>query len=396
MKKILFLIPADGSAHTLWDGSVIRTGGVGVSGTHQSTVIAAEQLVRAGHQVCVMNYCNDVEVNGVRYISSLQELGSVEDIECAVVPPWFGNVQALCSVLKHLKHVVVWFHCPFLSVVRDLPFQVRHALPGAKVSFMHVSEWSRMNVLKEVRPELMALVHKQMTTPNALMVDVMPPVDEVVAGTRPNNFVFFACFERGGKVAQRVHAELVGRGGSWAGSSFITSQYGNKGTQSDKTSLMAKLRGARYFVYPLVLPPEGAYSVHRDTFGCVVAEALAMGVEVITYPVAALGEYYGKEIHAIPFPEGITRSTFDDQVPDPLLPQLYSDAQVKIIADMVARLDETWDSAERRDKRAQDACRVRERYGPEAAGIKWTEFVRELETGVAPSSTGASVRRKIL
>jgi glycosyltransferase involved in cell wall biosynthesis len=44
--------------------------------------------------------------------------------------------------------------------------------------------------------------------------------------------------------------------------------------------------------------------VHKDTFSCVVAEALALGTSVVTYPLGALPENFDKYVHWLDFPAG--------------------------------------------------------------------------------------------
>ena len=57
----------------------------------------------------------------------------------------------------------------------------------------------------------------------------------------------------------------------------------------DKKTLFTHLAESEYFIYPLYTPYK---DVHKDTFACTVAEALALGVIVVTYPLGALPEIY--------------------------------------------------------------------------------------------------------
>jgi glycosyltransferase involved in cell wall biosynthesis len=59
---------------------------------------------------------------------------------------------------------------------------------------------------------------------------------------------------------------------------------------------------SEYFVYPLYTPYQ---DVHKDTFSCVVAEAIALGCIVITYPLGALPENFDDYCQWLDFPEGI-------------------------------------------------------------------------------------------
>lgn len=63
----------------------------------------------------------------------------------------------------------------------------------------------------------------------------------------------------------------------------------------DKLGVLRAMRRASYFLYPLTLSPSSDYpgSVHKDTFALCVAEALAMGVIVVTWPVSTFIIMFG-------------------------------------------------------------------------------------------------------
>jgi hypothetical protein len=185
--------------------------------------------------------------------------------------------------------------------------------------------------------------------PNHIITDqIVCPMNT----TREKALCFFACFERGGQVAQKVLDRLVqiDASESW-NPRVVVSQYGHADQQLDKKRLMTILNNTRYFVYPLVLPPNGGFSVHRDTYACCVAEALAMGVEVFSYPIAALAEHYADMIHWIPFPDGITAESINVSLNSPYLPRLFDDEQVERIARFVLETDKEYHSQDRIDKR---------------------------------------------
>jgi glycosyltransferase involved in cell wall biosynthesis len=77
----------------------------------------------------------------------------------------------------------------------------------------------------------------------------------------------------------------------------------NKHNGVDKKTLFTHLAESTYFVYPLYTPYK---DVHMDTFSCVVAEAIALGCTVLTYPLGALPENFDGYVHWLPQPEGPT------------------------------------------------------------------------------------------
>ncbi len=67
----------------------------------------------------------------------------------------------------------------------------------------------------------------------------------------------------------------------------------------DKLTLYRHLAEAEYFLYPLYTPYN---DVHKDTFSCVVADAIALGCTPVTYPLGALPENFDGYCHWVPFP----------------------------------------------------------------------------------------------
>jgi glycosyltransferase involved in cell wall biosynthesis len=62
------------------------------------------------------------------------------------------------------------------------------------------------------------------------------------------------------------------------------------GRSLSKRALAELVASAEFFVYPLVLQ---SGRVHHDTFACVVLEALAGSVDVVTWDAACLREVFG-------------------------------------------------------------------------------------------------------
>lgn len=368
MKHVLFLIPQDKNNHSLWDGKAVRNGGVGVSGTHQSYVMVAEQMMKNKtiQQAYIHNYCNDTVVNEVMYLSDTQSISHL--VDAIVVPPWYckstNSFTDLCNVYPNLKTIVVWFHYHLLE--HGIALSIINSPSTLDIVFVHLSQWSKNNIMKMSPPNILARVSKNFVIPNALMTDALPTYTDTI---HPCNATFTACFERGGEVAQRVWNKVKKQNpGKWG--EFTSYAYTDTSNQRDKLQIFDALGNARYFIYPLVLPPGlSSYSVHRDTFGCAVAEAIACGVEVISYPVGALEEHFSDMIHWIPFPLGLTKEDINQSITDPRIPELFGDLQVNIIASMLETLDASYE--QRVNKRAKDAERVRSMFHANKIGEMW-------------------------
>jgi len=78
----------------------------------------------------------------------------------------------------------------------------------------------------------------------------------------------------------------------------------------DKKTLFTHLSESEYFIYPLYTPYK---DVHKDTFACTVAEALALGVIVVTYPLGALPENYKDYCVWLDAPEGVDMDKIQEE-----------------------------------------------------------------------------------
>jgi glycosyltransferase involved in cell wall biosynthesis len=204
--------------------------------------------------------------------------------------------QRVISLLNPDKtRVCIMLHC-FLSCYEQVdityaPFKVDVICPSDFVYHHHV-EWmlpNRMTTILNGVPDL--FLEDQCQEPRH----------------RPGQWIFFACYERGGSLARRVFASVRASLPNAARKMHICS-YADKrldvteeghvwhGSLS-KRELRSVLDECEYFVYPLV-SPEGV--VHHDTFACVIAEALSRGVIVITLDVACIPSLYGDIVVQVP------------------------------------------------------------------------------------------------
>lgn len=365
--NILFHIPFDTVVKNKWDGESARTGGSAVSGTHQSFVLAAEYVAKyTQHSIYFLNNCNNKAYKGVNYVDHQSRLPS--DIHTVVVPNWISHLPL--NNVNSIKHFVVWYQCPGYTqqVHNIIGTLVTHN--RARISFVHISDWSTKNVMT-VFQNFFPL-YQTPKIPNPLMTDCLPANIDFSAA-RPNNTIFIALWERGADVAERCwnKLKLESPGGKWG--EFLKLDYNGASAspKADKTVVFNSYTQARYFIYPLINPKNGL--IHRDTFGCVVAEAIACGVEVLTYPVAALREYYDGLVTWIPFPPATTTSTIDDPIPTPCVPQLGWESQDEHIMRLIKEIDANYDSRE--SLRRERAAKVVEMFNPESCLKPWASMM---------------------
>lgn len=296
------------------DGDSVRVGGVGLSGTDQTFLLMAEYFARGGHLVVFAAPFNSNRAcRGVKYQNHFHGL---EETEVLVIPPWFQQLSELTAKFRRLRYLVVNFQCPTLGIPKEDIDRVLSGNPECRVVHIYPSQWTRQaylfHELQNKRVPRKDLVY-EVCIPNPLMPEVcfsetMRSEEQFAramwAKEASVSMVYLACWERGGEVAERAYLRLLSEMGGRHKVTFSVLDYNRdapRGRICDKSGVRDALERASYFVYPLVLP---SGNVHKDTFACCVAEALANGVIVLTWPVAALPELYKDVVQFLPLPRG--------------------------------------------------------------------------------------------
>ena len=140
----------------------------------------------------------------------------------------------------------------------------------------------------------------------------------------------------------------------------------------DKRTLFRHLAESEYFLYPLYTPYQ---DVHKDTFSCVVAEAIALGVTPITYPLGALPEYFGEYCQWIDAPNG---ANFNEMQKEPLSKDLNGIFKNNIdnIVNKITSLEE---NPELKSKTKRDGSNyILENFNTNKIGNMWTNFIEKL------------------
>jgi hypothetical protein len=384
---VLFVLVGNEGRAGPVNGYTIRDA-VGASGTDQSVVLVAEQLARRGWRAVVASpnsgaCAAGAAVNGVVY-TDLQLTG-VHEREFAVLVNslWVGDPARLPATIT--RAVVSWCHCPYVYARRELRAYLAAAARGGgcgrlRYGVVYPSEWTRRRCARAARE--VSTDAAEAVIPNPLMADVIDEVRAERLPREPRRLVFHADWARGGDVAA---AALGGTG--WPDGRLVSCSYNRQlppGRRIEargalgKRDVLREVARSEYFVYPLVNGERGIGQqhhgqVHKDTFACVVAEACALGAVVLTYPVAGLPDTYGDAVHWLDFPPGVrdARALAEarwSSEPALLRYDHISDALLRLEADpaLCARL------------RARGRALADERFGPEAVGARWHEFLRAL------------------
>lgn len=280
--------------------------GCGFSGTDASLLEISRGLARQGHGVRVLSGgpASKETIEGdsgvVEYLSPepcfLNSADRLEDLARVDV---FVVVYMTCDahpdmldVLKRLTNprlkVFLWCHSIYTTGMITV---LESACMRRQTPFMLVG------VSEFVRTHLAARRAKCVIIPNAINPSIFNMEQREVR--EPLSFVFCASYERGGHIAEEVHKLL--KMTLPMGAMYVSSYCDPAlGPSLSKIALASRMRSSDYMVYPLVL---GQGAVHHDTYACVILEAMACGVLVVTWDVACLRGVYGDLITLVPPPE---------------------------------------------------------------------------------------------
>lgn len=323
----------------------------GVSGTHSTIFYLAEAIAKQKHEVTVIQQHAIFEpkwVNGV-YYQCMEYLPEEDNTQYDVIVFTFKLEDTnIFNKIKNYKKVGFIMNCTELSkftyssyaknwwFYNSPKFSVSSIQQGQyvhhtnfydlidreKLNILYVSENSKLNTffinrrIESVRHHLLynSIDIKDFTNKEGNLYTISNDKKE-------NNFVFFACIERGYNIVFEVAKRFQGK------FNVVASNYDNKKyilknevssnpnistdcscesidgitilhpKNSSKQELFKWNRRSKYFIYPC-FNSEHNY-IHYDTFAYVVLEALLCGTIVIAPKMRVFEELYGDAIYYI-------------------------------------------------------------------------------------------------
>lgn len=307
--RIAIIIIGNTRRNSYLNGYNIRYGGGGASGTDTTSILMAEYLAKQGHEVVVCTdkldepleeecrllgrtYEPGSESYGVKYTNQQFEGIENKEFDILVSMLWFEQYDSLPITVT--KSLIYWGHMQWMYGLDPiLNFATKHNL---SIGVINVSNWQKecsqgiVNHIKTRHPRtLQALI------PNPILDELVREVQSENRPKKKGKFIFHATWPTGGNTALKAVRELDLPGKEFhALDYFLTVDnhtddffYNHKG--SDRKTVFEHLAESEYFIYPL---PTIHKTVRKDTFACTVAEAIAFGVIVLTYPLGALPENF--------------------------------------------------------------------------------------------------------
>jgi len=307
--RIAFIVIGNSRRSNYLNGYNIRYGNGSGSGTDTSCILVAEYLAKQGHDVVFVTdklepqleeeykkrgivYTPGNEFYGVKYTNIDFEGIENKEFDVLISMLWFHDYAKL--PIKVTKSIIYWSHMQWIYGLNEIIDFAKENNLSLRV--VNISEWERkMNndTLEVFRSNYSNT--KTYTIPNPIMDEIVEEVLKKNHIKKPHKFSFHASWARGGNVAIDAVRKLNFKDTEFHAFDYLITihphedNFFHQHDGVDKKTLFTHLAESEYFIYPLYTPYK---NIHKDTFSCVVAEAIALGAIVITYPFGALPENF--------------------------------------------------------------------------------------------------------
>jgi len=308
--RVAFIVIGNSRRSNYLNGDTIRYGGGGGSGTDTSTILVAEYLASQGHEVAFVTdplepglesqyrdrgieFISGRVVKGVQYCNHNFDGVDNREFDVLVSMLWFTKYEELPITVT--KAVMYYSHMQWIYGYEEiLKYAQNRNIP---LGFIHISEWER-SMTDSLIQSAKLRYDKVFSTliPNPVFDEMINEVLQNKPERKSHKFIFHAAWARGGNVAVDAVRQLPYEDKEFHAFDYLMATHAHPDeffhmhNGVDKRTLFTHIAESEYFIYPLYTPYK---DVHKDTFSCVVAEAIALGAIPITYALGALPEYFG-------------------------------------------------------------------------------------------------------
>ena len=391
--RIAFITIGNSRRSNYVNGYTMRYGGGSCSGTDTSVILIAEYLSKFGNDIVVatddlepelkdeyrkseINYDYGYHYNGVSYTNLNFDGISNKKFDILISMLWFENYDLLpISVSNSL---IYWSHMQWIYGIDSIVNYVKkHNL---NLGIVHISDWEKKmtrNVSRTIQENLGEESVKIETIPNPIMDEIIDEILKEKPIKKPHKFIFHASWARGGNIAYSAIDKLTYEDKEFHAFDYLITIPSNdakffyKHDGVDKKTLFKHLAESEYFIYPLYTPYQ---DVHKDTFSCVVAEAIALGVTVITYPLGALYDNYKDYCQWLQLPVGFDLETVQNE---PLTKDL--DGKFKIDENIVHMIHYLEQNPQVKNLVKDNGYNyITSKYKLETIGNMWLNYIKNL------------------
>jgi glycosyltransferase involved in cell wall biosynthesis len=381
--RILFYVIGNSHRSNYLTGDNIRYGGGSASGTDTSSILVAEYLAKIGHDVvfaCEKTLIGETS-RGVKYTNLNLDQIENKEFDILVSMLWVDDYNTIPA--KITKSVIYWSHMQWIYGFDNLTKYTEEN--NLKLGVVHISNWEKFHT----EETYINYPNKNniLTTliPNPVADDIIEKVHSLPIKRRPHKFIFHPAWARGGGIAYDVVNQLPWKDKELHTFSYLMDIDINWGRETsiepdsflkihggvDKLTLFSHLMESEYFVYPLYTPYQ---DVHKDTFSCVIAEAIAMGCIVLTYPLGAVPEYFGDKCVWLDLPDGFS---VEDMQNESLSKDF--DGAFKNTDNIIQKINYLENNPElKQEIRSGSKEYIVSNFSVNKIGVMWQEFIERL------------------
>lgn len=325
--RILFILIGNSRRSNFLNGHSLRYGGAGGSGTDSSTILIAEYLAKQGHDIVIAfekmephlesiyeKFIPGSIVNNVQYtyIDTFEGITNLT-FDILVSSLWFEKYEDL--PVKITKSLIYWSHMQWIYGIAHIEKYVKDN--NISLAIVNISSWQKnmvYGILNHLTKNKQRFI--EVTIPNPIMDDLIVETKTKKLSKKKHKFVFHASWARGGNVAYETVKNLPYEDKELHAFDYLMTIHKYEDpffrihNGVDKSTLFHHIAESEYFIYPLYTIHK---DVHKDTFACVVAEALALDTIVITYPLGALTEYFGDYCVFLDMPKDTDRNIMQSE-----------------------------------------------------------------------------------
>ena len=391
--RIAFIVIGNSRRSNYLNGYNLRYGSGGGSGTDTSSVLVAEYLAKQGHEVVFVAdkleprleeeykakgrvYIPGEEFYGVKYTNDNFDGIENREFDILISMLWFHDYDKLPITVT--KSLIYWSHMQWVYGIDQITNFVKNN--NLSLGFVHISEWEK----KMTGGLTKSIVDREKDTnvqvsliPNPVMDEMINEVIYSKPTRKPHKFVFHAAWARGGNVAIEAVRKLNYPDSEFHAFDYLMAthhhpdSFFNLHNGVDKKTLFTNIAESEYFIYPLYTPYQ---DVHKDTFSCVVAEAIALGAIVVTYPLGALPENFEGFCQWLDFPEGVDVEKMQNES---LTKDL--DGKFTITDNIVAKIKYLEENPQiKEDLRRRGKESIISRFNVNTVGQMWVDLINKL------------------
>lgn len=389
--RIVFTVIGNSRRSNYLNGETLRYQGGGGSGTDTSSIVVAEYLASQGHEVVFVTealepkleetykalgrvYTPGMKVRNVIYTNLNFDGIENREFDILINSLWFHDYNGL--PIKVTKALIYWNHMQWIYGSQEIVNYVKEN--NLKLGFINISEWEKsmtqgiVDTIKGYIPEL-----QQTLIPNPIMDDIVNEVLESNPTRKKHKFIFHAAWARGGNVAIEAVRQLNYSDIEFHAFDYLMATHAHQDpffkihNGVDKKTLFTHLAESDYFIYPLYTPYQ---DVHKDTFSCVVAEAIALGAIPVTYPLGALPENFDGYCVWLDFPPGAD----PDKMQTEPLSKDY-DGIFKCTNNIVEKINYLEANPQIKEElRSKGKQYILDKFNSNKVGSMWANFINQL------------------